>query len=143
MPNAEPERRNRASRRVNLAILVANARTERPNCRVGRPDADQFVQRARIERDVGVDDEDPTGVRPQSGDTCIDAAPVTRIVGTRDDSGNLFVLKRTTDTGAAVRKLLAGNGKNGARGGGRTHNLRLRRPTLYPIELPAQPRRIH
>ena len=28
----------------------------------------------------------------------------------------------------------------GARGGGRTHNLRLRRPTLYPIELPAQPR---
>ena len=27
---------------------------------------------------------------------------------------------------------------NGARGGGRTHNLRLRRPTLYPIELRAQ-----
>jgi hypothetical protein len=26
----------------------------------------------------------------------------------------------------------------GARGGGRTHNLRLRRPTLYPIELRAQ-----
>jgi hypothetical protein len=29
--------------------------------------------------------------------------------------------------------------RNGARGGGRTHNLRLRRPTLYPIELRAQP----
>jgi hypothetical protein len=29
---------------------------------------------------------------------------------------------------------------NGARGGGRTHNLRLRRPTLYPIELRAQSR---
>src|ERR1044072_5437490 len=28
--------------------------------------------------------------------------------------------------------------KAGARGGGRTHNLRLRRPTLYPIELRAQ-----
>ncbi len=28
----------------------------------------------------------------------------------------------------------------GARGGGRTHNLRLRRPTLYPIELPVQNR---
>src|ERR1700679_912446 len=27
---------------------------------------------------------------------------------------------------------------HGARGGGRTHNLRLRRPTLYPIELRAQ-----
>gem|GEM_PF-4559528 len=27
--------------------------------------------------------------------------------------------------------------RSGARGGGRTHNLRLRRPTLYPIELPA------
>src|SRR5438094_4137440 len=27
---------------------------------------------------------------------------------------------------------------NGTRGGGRTHNLRLRRPTLYPIELLAQ-----
>lgn len=26
-------------------------------------------------------------------------------------------------------------GKNGAAGGGRTHNLRLRRPTLYPVEL--------
>ena len=26
----------------------------------------------------------------------------------------------------------------GARGGGRTHNLRLRRPTLYPIELLAR-----
>ena len=29
-------------------------------------------------------------------------------------------------------------GETGARGGGRTHNLRLRRPTLYPIELRAQ-----
>src|ERR1041385_9066952 len=28
--------------------------------------------------------------------------------------------------------------KTGARGGGRTHNLRLRRPTLYPIELLAR-----
>ena len=28
--------------------------------------------------------------------------------------------------------------KSGARGGDRTHNLRLRRPSLYPIELPAQ-----
>ena len=28
--------------------------------------------------------------------------------------------------------------KNGARGGGRTHNLQLRRLTLYPIELRAQ-----
>ena len=27
--------------------------------------------------------------------------------------------------------------KSGTRGGGRTHNLRLRRPTLYPIELRA------
>src|SRR5947209_4983382 len=29
--------------------------------------------------------------------------------------------------------------KAGARGGSRTHNLRLRRPPLYPIELRAQP----
>ena len=28
--------------------------------------------------------------------------------------------------------------ESGARSGGRTHNLRLRRPTLYPIELLAQ-----
>ncbi len=36
--------------------------------------------------------------------------------------------------------LAGGVGENeaGTRGGGRTHNLRLRRPTLYPIELLAQ-----
>ena len=60
----------------------------------------------------------------------------------------------TTGSGVEMNKLLMNIGEshvltpcvtsghemgNGARGGGRTHNLRLRRPTLYPIELRAQP----
>src|SRR3974377_1070563 len=45
---------------------------------------------------------------------------------------------RATRFGAqpSLRALL--RAKAGTRGGGRTHNLRLRRPTLYPIELLAQ-----
>src|SRR5262245_33701838 len=41
-------------------------------------------------------------------------------------------LRRAAILSAALRA------KAGTRGGGRTHNLRLRRPTLYPIELLAQ-----
>ena len=41
-------------------------------------------------------------------------------------------------SGAAVFALALLRAKTGTRGGGRTHNLRLRRPTLYPIELLAQ-----
>ena len=40
--------------------------------------------------------------------------------------------------GAAVFALASLRAKGGARGGGRTHNLQLRRLTLYPIELHAQ-----
>ena len=36
------------------------------------------------------------------------------------------------------KKSFSPKAQDGARGGGRTHNLRLRRPTLYPIELLAQ-----
>jgi hypothetical protein len=43
---------------------------------------------------------------------------------------------KTPDLIDDLRRLPEKN--NGARGGGRTHNLRLRRPTLYPIELRAQ-----
>ncbi len=59
----------------------------------------------------------------------------------------------TTGSGVKTGKMLVNIGEshavtlsftsshkngNGARGGSRTHNLRLRRPTLYPIELRAQ-----
>jgi hypothetical protein len=40
-------------------------------------------------------------------------------------------------TVVGTRRILA-NWWSGARGGSRTHNLRLRRPTLYPIELRAR-----
>jgi hypothetical protein len=36
-----------------------------------------------------------------------------------------------------LMKICHLNEEDGTRGGGRTHNLRLRKPTLYPIELRA------
>lgn len=80
--NPQSQRGNCSSRWVDGAVRITNPRSQRTDSRISLANTHKFVERARIQYKIRVDDENPANIGIERCDAGVDAATVSRIIGT-------------------------------------------------------------